>query len=258
MADPVRAGFATQIDRHTPVPLYFQIAERLRQIIREQQMPPGTLLTTDDRVKREFRVSRATARKAIDELADEGLVERITGRGTFVTEPKLQVSLPIMLSFTEELRRRGIHPSTRVVSAEWASAGELAGRALGISASARALRLERVRFADGKPVLLSVDVLPEEIGIGTGEDFSGSLYQLIESRGVELAECQNIIQAAATDERLARMLGVEAGFPILALRRTSYDTNNRPVLYEEAFCRSDLYSYSVRLSRSADTSKGEK
>jgi len=239
----------TRIDRRTPVPLYFQIAERLRDDMRTRRMRRGDLLTTDERVQQEFAVSRATARKALDELVDEGLVERVTGKGTFVTEPRLQVPLPAMLSFTEELERRGMRPRTRVVSVGWVPAGERVAQALGLQAETRVLRLERIRYADEKPVLHTVDVLPEQLRIGPGEDFSGSLYRLVESHGVRLAECQNLIRAAVTDRRLGRLLQVKKGFPVLALQRTSYDADGRPVLYEEAACRGDLYSYATRLAR---------
>lgn len=71
----------------------------------------------------------------------------------------------------------------------------------------------------------------------------------MESRGVQLAECQNIIEAAVTDRRLGKLLKVKKGFPVLALRRTSYDANGQPVLYEDANCRGDLYSYAIRMVR---------
>ena len=238
-----------RIDRGTPVPLYFQIAAWLRNDMRTRGMTQGDLLTTDERVQQEFGVSRATARKAIDELVDEGLVERVTGKGTFVTEPRLQVPLPAMLSFTEELERRGMRPRTRVVSVGWAPAGERAGQALGLGAETRVLRLERIRYADDTPVLHTIDDLPERLGIGPGADFSGSLYGLIEWHGVWLSECQNIIEAAVTDRYLSKLLQVKKGSPVLALRRTSYDTEGRPALYEEAACRGDLYSYAIRLAR---------
>ncbi|HXY01832.1 MAG TPA: GntR family transcriptional regulator [Candidatus Limnocylindrales bacterium] len=237
------------IDRATPVPLYFQIAERLRHDMRAKRMRQGDLLTTDERVQKDFGVSRATARKALDELVDEGLVERITGKGTFIKGPRLQVPLPAMLSFTEELERRGMRPRTKVVRVEWARACKRAGHALALPTKARVLRLERIRFADEKPVLHTVDVLPAQLGIGPTEDFSGSLYGLMESHGVLLADCQNIIEASVTDGRLSKLLRVKKGFPVLALRRTSYDTEGQPVLYEEAACRGDLYSYAIRLTR---------
>jgi GntR family transcriptional regulator len=238
-----------RIDRSTPMPLYFQVAERLRRLVSIQKMRPGDLLTTDERVQQEFGVSRSTARKAIDELVDEGLVERVTGKGTFVTEPRLQVPLPSMLSFTEELLRRGMRPSTRVVSVGWVPASEHTAQTLGLEAKMRVLRLERIRYADKKPVLQTVDVLPEWIGIGPEDDFSGSLYELMESRGIRLAECQNIIEASVTDRRLSELLQVKKGFPVLALKRTSYDTEGRPVLYEDASCRGDMYTYAIRLAR---------
>jgi GntR family transcriptional regulator len=244
-----RTTSVERIDRRTPVPLYFQIAEQLRDEMRDRKMRPGDLLTTDERVQQEFGVSRATARKAIDELVDEGLIERVTGKGTFLTKPRLQVPLPLMLSFTEELERRGMRPRTQIVSVGWVPAGERARHALGIQAKTQVLRLERIRYADGRPVLHTVDILPKHIGIGPEEDFSGSLYRLMESHGVRLAECQNIITASVTDRHLGKLLGVREGFPVLALRRTSYDTERRPVLYEDAACRGDLYSYAVRMAR---------
>ena len=216
-------------------------------------MRRGDLLTTDERVQDAFGVSRATARKAIDELVDEGLVERITGKGTFVIEPRLQVPLPAMLSFTEELERRGMRPGTRVISVGWVTASERAVQALDLEVGMRVLRLERVRYADDQPILQTIDVLPERLGIGPGEDFSRSLYKLMESRGIQLAECQNIIEAAVTDRRLSELLQVKKGVPILALRRTSYDTEGRPVLYEDAACRGDMYRYAVRLVRQPAT-----
>ncbi len=237
------------IDRGTPIPLYFQIAGRLREQMVAMRLHPGDLLTTDERVQEEFGVSRATARKAIDELADEGLVERITGRGTFVSAPRLRVPLPTMLSFTEEMQRRGLKPSSRVISVSWEPASERARQALDILDRARVLRLERIRFADDNPILHSVDELTEAIGIGPDEDFSGSLYTLIETHGVQLGECQNIIEAAVTDRRLGQMLKVRSGSPILSVRRTSYDVKGRPILYEDSACRGDLYSYALRLAR---------
>jgi len=244
-----RARNRGRVDRSAPTPLYFQIAEQLRRVMRVRKMRQGDLLTTDERIQEEFGVSRATARKAIDELVDEGLVERITGKGTFVVEARLQVPLPAMLSFTEELKRRGMRPRTKVISVGWFPISDRAAHALGLEIGMHVMRLERVRYADDKPILHTVDVLPELVGIGPGEDFSGSLYELMESHGVRLAQSQNIIEAAVTDRRLSELLQVKKGFPILALRRTSYNTQGQPVLYEDAACRGDMYSYAIRLIR---------
>jgi GntR family transcriptional regulator len=243
-----------RIDRSTPVPLYFQIAGRLRQQMLALKLRQGDLLTTDERVQSEFSVSRATARKAIDELVDEGLVERVTGKGTFVSSPRLQVPLPAMLGFTEEIQRRGMKPGTKIVSLGWVPAKNDAARALGLASGSRVLRLERVRFADDRPILHSIDIFSDSLGISPDDDFSGSLYALMESRGIRLGECQNIIEAAVTDRRLSELLDVKRGFPVLSLHRTSFDVKGRPVLYEESACRSDKYSYVVRLARQSQGS----
>ena len=105
----------TRIDRTTPISLSFQIAESLRESLPEDKMRQCDLLTADERVQEEFEVSRATAHEAIDELVDEGLVERITRKGSFVAEPRLQAPLPAMLSVTEGIKRRVKQPCSCVV-----------------------------------------------------------------------------------------------------------------------------------------------
>ena len=115
----------TRIDRTTPSPLSFQIAESLRESLLEDKMRQCDLLTEDERVQEEFEVSRATAREPIDELVDEGLAGRITRKGSFVAEPRLQAPLPAMLSVTEGIKRRVKQPCSCFVFCRLGSCARL-------------------------------------------------------------------------------------------------------------------------------------
>jgi len=86
-----------KLDRDLPIALYYQVSERLRQEIRQRDLRPGDLLSTEEELQKRFQVSRATVRRALEELADEGLLTRITGKGTYVAEPRLTVQLPMLL-----------------------------------------------------------------------------------------------------------------------------------------------------------------
>ncbi|NLG68150.1 MAG: GntR family transcriptional regulator [Firmicutes bacterium] len=238
-----------RLDRNVPIALYYQIAEVLRREIREKGLRPGDFLTTEEELQVRFGVSRATARRALEELVDEGLVVRITGKGTYVARSKVNVQLPTLLSFTEEIRRLGMVPGSRVIGVDVVAAPEPVGIHLELDEGDQVLRIERIRYADKTPIVHLVDYLPMWLQIGPETDFNGSLYALLESRDIEVAEAVHTIEAGLTDEILARYLEVAVGFPVVRCRRTTYDPKGQPIVYEEAACRGDLYSYTVRLKR---------
>ncbi len=238
-----------RLDRSVPIALYYQIVERLKQEIRERGLRPGDFLTTEEEVQSRFSVSRATARRALQELVDEGLVTRIIGKGTYVAQPKVNVELPSLLSFTEEIHRLGMVPGSRVIEVAVVEALESVASYLELEEEAQVLRVERVRYADGTPIVHLVDYIPLWVGLTPQDDFSGSLYTLLESRGIPVDEAEHTIEASLANESLARNLEVPVGSSLLCFRRMTYDPRGRPIVYEEAACRSDLYRYTVRLKR---------
>ena len=242
-------GDTGQLDRSVPIALYYQIAERLKQEIRERGLRPGDFLTTEEEVQGRFAVSRATARRALQELVDKGIVTRITGKGTYVAQPRVSANLPTLLSFTEEMQRLGMVPRSRVIAVAIVGAPESVASYLELDEGAQVLRVERVRYADRTPIVHLVDYIPLWVGLTPEDDFSGSLYTLLESRGIPVDEAEHVIEASLANEFLAQNLEVPVGSPLLCFRRTTYDPRGRPIVYEEAACRGDLYGYTVRLKR---------
>lgn len=235
--------------RRTTIPLYHRVADALRQEIRDRGLRPGDFLSTEEALEGRFGVSRATVRRALEELVADGLVVRMPSKGTYVARPRVEVRLPLLRSFTETIVGLGMVPSSRLIGAEVGEAPDEVHVRLDLEEGEEVLRVERMRYADREPMLYLVAYLPLDVGIDPTTDLGGSMYALLESSGHVVADAEHVIDADAADGGLARAFGISVGHPVLRMKCTTYDTDGRPVLYELAHCRSDLYRYSVHLSR---------
>ncbi len=239
-----------KVDLNSVIPLYYQIREDLRRRIEAGQWKPGEAIPSEAELQEIYGVSRATVRQALSELVMEGLLIRKQGRGTFVAPPKIVEPLPRLVSFTEEMRAVGMEPSTRSVRVEIVTDPPKRVRETLRTDEDRFLRIERVRCANAQPIVLLVSYLPSSLGIDPGEDFSGSLYALLETKyNIRLGEAIQIIEAAIADEDTAAQLEIEEGEPILIIRRGTFAKDGRPVEYVEGFYPADRYRYTIRLER---------
>lgn len=232
------------------LPLYYKVREAVREQIERVRWRPGDLIPPESKLLAIFGVSRATIRQALLDLVREGLLVRKQGRGTFVAAHKIAEPLPRLVSFSEEMRRAGLVPSTRSIKVGVAQPPRRVADALRVSPEEMFLRLERVRCADGQPIVLLVSYIPQAVGIDPNEDFSGSLYALLEGKyGIELGEALQVIEAGAADKYVAGQLDIAEGDPILVLRRGLFARDESPVEYVEGFYPTDRYRYTIRLER---------
>lgn len=233
------------------LPLYYRVRETLRDRIEAGEWKPGDLIPPESKLLEAFGVSRATIRQALLDLVRDGLLVRKQGRGTFVAVRKIAEPLPRLVSFSEEMIREGLVPSTRAIKVERVrEAPRRVVEALRVSPADEFLRLERVRCADGQPIVLLVSYLPASLGIDPNEDFSSSLYALLEGKyAIELGEALQIIEAGAADDHVAAQLEIAEGDPVLIIRRGLFARDERPVEYVEGFYPADRYHYTVRLQR---------
>ncbi|WP_135848779.1 GntR family transcriptional regulator [Serinibacter arcticus] len=194
-------------------------------------------------------VSRATVREAIGRLVEEQVLYRVHGRGTFVAGPRVQSTLHLA-SFTQDMRRRGLQPSTILRSARLERSTAEVRTALALDSGAPAWRVERLRLAGGVPMALEVAwyspaVLPD---LGD-QDLTGSLYALLgEAYGVRIERAEQTAWAEAADVALAEPLGVDAGAPLLVFRRTSATGDGRAVEHVTSWYRGDRYQVHMSLT----------
>jgi GntR family transcriptional regulator len=178
-------------------------------------------------------VSRVTIREAVRGLIEDGYVVRRQGSGTFVTRrPLLRNSLDVNFSYTEYLEGAGVKPATRVVEAHFIDADAERAADLALEVGARLVEVRRIRTADGRPAIYSIDVLPGEFADPERDrDALGmSLYRLLTAVGHSVRHAEAVLTPATADTSLARLLDVPLRTPLQHLRQIDYDADGRPVM----------------------------
>lgn len=229
-----------------PVPLHHQVYLDLRNALDEGEWRPGDRLPPERELADRYGVSLITVRRALTDLAREHRLERTQGRGTFVTRPPIALDLDAPISFTEEIRRLGHAPATRVLTARALPADSTIAEALGIAVGAQVLHLERLRMADGEPLLLEQVYLPAARfpGLLAGDLEQGSLYQLLEDRfGTRVVRAREALEPVALPAREAGLLGVEPHRPALLIEGLAFDASGKPVELARSYVRGDRTRY---------------
>lgn len=239
------------VNRTIPVPLYYQIYQWLEADILEGSRKPGDYFGTEQEFQDKFEVSRATIRKSLERLEENGYITRVTGRGIFIASVRLKIDLPDLLSFSEEMRRRGMIPGTRLLGVQKVVASSTVVQCLQLAEHSEVLLVSRIRLGDEQPIVYSDSYIPLEIGLTVEDDYTGSLYERIHAvSGRYVDEATHGIEGAVADDELAEQLEVSIGFPLLKFRRTGFDQEAAPIVYETGFARADKYSYKIKLKRS--------
>lgn len=196
-----------------------------------------------------FGVSRMTLRRAVDDLAREGFLERHQGRGTFVAAPKLGQQLT-MTSFSEDMRRRGMAPGSRTLSLATVTAGAPLGWRLAVSPRAEVVRARRLRLADERPMAIETLHVPHALipGLSAGDLVDTSFYDLLAERyGIEVASGQQSIEPTVTNDEESELLEVPEFSPAFLFERTSRTSDGTIVEFVRSVYRGDRYQLLVEL-----------
>jgi GntR family transcriptional regulator len=203
----------------------------------------GAAIPPERRLATELGVSRPTLRMAIDELVREGLLLRRHGSGTYVAEPKIALPLT-MTSFSEDMARRGMRPSSQVLSFEAISAGAKLGQRLRISPAEQVWRIRRMRLADEETMAIEFLHVPKPVVPRlTREDLEGhSFYELLRERfGVVVASGVQTIEPTVTSEDEAEILGVPLHAPAFLFERITESERGEVVEFVRSVYRGDRY-----------------
>jgi GntR family transcriptional regulator len=240
------------INRKSPIPLYYQLKEIMRENVHSGVWKPGDLIPSERELSEMHRLSRMTARQAITELVNEGIFYREQGRGTFVSRYKIIQQLMRLTGFTQDIQARGQRPSTKVLAARMLPADELTAERLGIDVGQLVYCLQRLRLADDEPLAIEQSQLSfkncEQL---LDENFeSQSLYSVLEERfGLPLVEAEQELEAGLAGSEEARLLNIAVGSAVLFTRRTTYTDRNQPIEYAQSVYRGDKYKFFTRLTR---------
>jgi GntR family transcriptional regulator len=233
-------------------PLYAHVESVLAGDIADGNLPPETQLPPEEGLMERFKVSRTTVRKAIQNLAERGLVEVRRDKGTFVAQPRITQELTELTSFAEDMQVLGRNPTARLLDKRTLTADETVARHLALAPGTPVVRFRRVRLADGVAMSFDETYLPRDVGEKVAENDLDAepIFALLEDKyDTPLVEAEYKLEAAAADPVAAEALQVPTGSPIFLIERTSYTTGNRPVDYERLFYRGDLIRFVTRLAR---------
>jgi GntR family transcriptional regulator len=233
------------INRQSKVPLHQQIYEGLREKIMAGFWTADDLFPTEMKLMDDYQVSRMTIRQVMDRLVSEGLIYRQQGRGTFVSKPTLEQVLTRIISFTEDMHRRGLIPETRVLDQQVIPASEDVARALKITTGEKVAYLKRLRFANNEPMCIEESHLIYELCPEIFEtDFAVQpLRETLESKyHIRMIKALQKIHAIVAENEIAQLLKSQPPLALLFIERTSFDEWDRPVEFLRLYFRGDRYS----------------
>jgi GntR family transcriptional regulator len=233
------------LSEHGHVPKHVQVREYVRGLVREA--PPGTAAPSERELVQRFRVARMTVRQALDALVAEGLLERVPGRGTFVSHPRRGIGR--LRGFTEEMTARGLLAESQTLLARREQAGPGVARALEITPGDPVIRWKRLRRADASPMCVEDAYLNEVLIPGFLQSgMPTSLYDALGARGLRPNRAEDSVAADLASAEEAEMLEVPEGSAVLRHSRRSL-ARGKVLLVSRSVYRADRFTLWVQLGR---------
>ncbi|MEK5440371.1 MULTISPECIES: UTRA domain-containing protein [unclassified Fredinandcohnia] len=239
------------IKKNSPVPIYFQIEQYIREKIDKKELKPGEMIPSEREFAEKYQISRMTVRQAITNLVNEGYLQRERGKGTFVAVKKFEKNVRGLTSFSEDMRSRGLEPGTKVLDFIVIEADSLIASKLQIEEGAKVYQIERLRLADQQPIAFEVFYMSEDLVPGlTKEVAEHSIYRYVESEiGLHLTSGVQELEATTAYKREAAALGIKVGAPVLYIQQISYLEGQQPLEFVKSYYRADRYKYKVEMVR---------
>ncbi len=241
------------IDKTSPIPIYYQIEESIKELIDKGDLKPGDAIPSENEYTELFGVSRMTVRQAITNLVNSGYLYRQKGRGTFVAERKIEQTLEGLTSFTEDMKARGMTPGSRLLQFKWRAVSEkTVANALQIPLNEPIYEIRRIRLANQIPMAFETTYLPAKLVNGLTEEIvKESLYHYIETQlGFQIKHATQEIEAAIARDNELDHLEIPEGAPVLLLQRLSYLENDQPLELVKSVYRADRYKFLIDMKRS--------
>lgn len=230
---------------------YAQITEYYMDLIGKGILKEGQKMPTEEELCNLFNVSRITVRRGLDELARNGYIYRLQGKGSYVSTEKADMQLNHLIGFSQEMKMLGREPSTHVISIDIIKPSDAVAKPLRLTNEQMIYRLIRLRCADGLPMAVERVHLPFFLFPGLEhEKLDVSLYDVLSSKyGCKIQKGTQFIQAGFTTGSDAELLQVQPRSIALFISRTTYNNEDIPVEYVESVYRGDKYKFNVTLYR---------
>lgn len=231
-------------------PKYQLIYQHYVKKIESGELKDGERLPTEEELCLLFDASRATVRNALKELAYRGYIVKKHSKGSFVRSGEASMSLDSLQGFTDEMTRRGLKTSSKLLRADMESADPLVSAKLNIAELSKVFVVQRLRMVEEKPMAIETVHLPFfRCPDLLDHDLTGSLYSILEKEyGLRTQQAKQALEASLAVHGEAELLGIEPGAPVLRIDRTTYFADASPMEYCNSVYRGDKYKFYVTLN----------
>ena len=233
------------------VPLYWQLYEDLRSQIESGHYKVGDQIPTELELSRQYGISRITVKHALRLLVQDNMVERIQGKGTFVSRPKFDRTLNSVISFRDEIVRRGMKPSSRLLELKAIPVSPKIAEQLRLDPRKDVIKIKRLRLADNEVMGLQTSYIPydkcPELLRKETELAEGSLYEVLGQFDLLPARAEEIYSISHADFHDARLMCIEENDAVFHVERLTFLSDNSPIEVVYSLLRGDRYKLRVQL-----------
>lgn len=240
-----------QIDKNSRIALYYQLADIIIDKIDTENLVEHDRLPSERELCEEYGLSRSTVRQAIQELEKEGYVYRAHGKGTFVSPKKHKQDLLKFYSFTEEMKKQGITPVSKVLDFEITDSNEKIANKLNMSLGKKVYKFTRLRLADNEPMMLETSYVPYDRfpGITKADLQKHAMYDIFTKKfNANFTMAEESFQPVITRKNEARLLNYSEGFASMKIESITYE-REQIIEYTKGIARGDRFRYRVVLEK---------
>jgi GntR family transcriptional regulator len=239
------------LDHDSKVPLHKQAEEKLRELIKHPDFSGGELFPKEIDLAQRWGISRNTLRQAISILVGENLLERKKRSGTRVSQHRITTNLNNWMSFTREMEDMGLAFKNLMIKAQKTKVSLEVAKSLQIEEGDEVVLLQRTRSMDDSPMVYFESYLHPRTGVSENENFEKPLYELLDKdHNIVPVYSQEELKAIAATKKIAGLLKIEKGQPVLERKRVVLDAGRRPIEYNICYYRNDWFTYSIEIKRS--------
>ena len=244
-----------KIDKTNRMPLYSQLMDLIIEQINIANYKADDQLPSERELSETYKISRSTVRQAIQELEKEEYIYRIQGKGTFISPERFKQNLLDFYSFTEEMKKIGKIPKSKVLNFQVVNCDEKIGERLGLNSGERLYKFTRLRIADNEPMMVETSYIPFELfpKITKEQLEEEALYDIFNNHyKINITSAKEIFKSVSTREKEALILEYDHIMPSMMIERTTY-SNDTIIEYTKSIARGDRFEYSIILNKKGMT-----
>jgi GntR family transcriptional regulator len=235
-----------ELDNNSSTPLYKQLTDILVSQIESGKLPIGSKLPTECELCKQYNISRVTVRKAMETLSENRYIERKPGKGTFVSEKKIQRSFSALISFTDMCLMQGLKASAKTIRLDIVDPTEEERTKMKLKPQDKILILERLRYADNIPVTIEISKLPEDFFFLFDEDLTNaSLYTVLKKHNIFLTNSVKMLEIVQANYKASKLLNISKNHPLLCITSEVSDASGNYLHLSKQLSLADKFKFII-------------